>query len=142
MTTLFGTPEPQTRSKHSLLPILTVLFLISYGLMTLLIVEQGSTIQSQRTLIQQLVSDSAELAALKGKVVRQQQAQPAQTVKPPATVQPTPKVEAPSTQAAPTQVAPSEKPHTAQNKAHRPAPEKPPVPASDIADSRRTLMSI
>ncbi len=137
MTTLFGTPEPQPRSRHSLLPILTVLFLISYGLMTLLIVEQGRTIQSQRTLIQQLVSDSAELAALKGKTVRQQQAQPAQPVTPPATVLPNPTVEAPSTQA-----APPEKPHTTQNKAHRPAPERPPVPASDIADSRRTLMSI
>ena len=37
-----------------MLPVLTVLFLISYGLMTLLIVEQGTTIQAQRTLIHQL----------------------------------------------------------------------------------------
>ena len=137
MTTLFGIPEVQTRSKHSMLPILTVLFLISYGLMTLLIVEQGSTIQSQRTLIQQLVSDSAELATLKGKMVRQQQVSPAQTLNPPATAPSNPTVEAPSTQA-----TPSEKPHAMQNKAHRPAPEKPPVPTSDIGDSRRTLMSI
>ena len=55
-----------------MLPILTVLFLISYGLMTLLIVEQGSTIQSQRTLIQQLLGDSTELSALKGKAIQQQ----------------------------------------------------------------------
>ena len=121
-----------------MLPILTVLFLISYGLMTLLIVEQGSTIQSQRTLIQQLIGDSSELAALKGKSVQQQQAEQAQAAAPPAQAQQNPVVEAPSTQAA----APSEKPHAAQNKAHRPLPEKPPVPASEIADARRTLMSI
>jgi len=118
-----------------MLPILTVLFLISYGLMTLLIVEQGSTIQSQRTLIQQLIGDSKELATLKGKAVLEHNAQQAQAA--PADAQPKTTVEAPSTQA-----TPSEKAHTAQNKAHRPMPEKPPMPASDIADARRTLMSI
>ena len=137
VTTLFGTPEVQPRSKHTLLPILTVLFLISYGLMTLLIVEQGSTIQSQRTLIQQLIGDSTELSALKGKAVQQQQTEQAQAVAPPVQAQQNRTAETPSTQA-----APSEKPRAAQNKAHRPMPEKPPVPASDIADARRTLMSI
>ena len=57
-----------------MLPLLTVLFLISYGLMTLLIVEQGTTIQSQRTLIQQLIGDSSELTAMKGKAFQQQHA--------------------------------------------------------------------
>ena len=52
--------------KHTFLPVLTVLFLISYGLMTMLIVEQGNTIESQRLLIKQLFSDSAELTAMKG----------------------------------------------------------------------------
>ena len=137
MTTLFGTPEVQPRSKHSLLPILTVLFMISYGLMTLLIVEQGSTIQSQRTLIQQLIGDSTELSALKGKRIQQQQAEQVPTVAPPVQAQQNQSVATPSTQA-----TPSEKQRTAQNKAHRPMPEKPPVPASDIADARRTLMSI
>ena len=118
-----------------MLPILTVLFLISYGLMTLLIVEQGTTIQAQRTLIQQLIGDSTELAALKGKSIEQQAPAPkAQTE-----AQNRTPVHTPSTQ-----VAPSEKTSTARNsgKAHRPMPEKPPVPASDIADARRTLMSI
>jgi len=137
VTTLFGTPEVQTRSKHSLLPILTVLFMISYGLMTLLIVEQGSTIQSQRTLIQQLIGDSTELSALKGKGIQQQQTEQVPTAAPPVQAQQNQSVATPSTQA-----TPSEKQRTAQNKAHRPMPEKPPVPASDIADARRTLMSI
>ena len=69
-----------------MLPLLTALFLISYGLMTLLIVEQGSTIQSQRTLIQQLLGDSTELSALKGKAIQQ-----AQAPKPPRTRKPVPR---------------------------------------------------
>src|ERR1700733_4180878 len=40
-----GAPHP--KKKHSLLPVLTVLFIISYSMMTLLIVEQGSVIESQ-----------------------------------------------------------------------------------------------
>jgi hypothetical protein len=118
-----------------MLPILTVLFLISYGLMTLLIVEQGSTIQSQRTLIQQLLGDSTELSAMKGKAIQQQ----ARTPKPKVEAQNNLPAQAPSAQA-----APSEKTSTAHNpvKAQRPLPEKPPVPASDIADARRTLLSI
>ena len=117
-----------------MLPVLTVLFLISYGLMTLLIVEQGSTIQSQRTLIQQLIGDSTELSAMKGKAIQKH----AQTPKPQAEAKSSSPVQTPSTQA-----TPSEK-TTARNhgKVQRPLPEKPPTPASDIADSRRTLMSI
>ena len=46
------------KKKRSLLPLLTVLFLFSYGLMTVLVVEQGSTIQSQRNMIQVLMRDS------------------------------------------------------------------------------------
>ena len=81
MTTLFGnaaitttilpaTPAISAASaepkKHNLLPVLIVLFLISYGLMTTLIIEQGRTIESQRTLIHELFHDSQELAAVKG----------------------------------------------------------------------------
>jgi len=135
VTTLFGTPEVQHKSKHTMLPILTVLFLISYGLMTLLIVEQGSTIQSQRTLIQQLLGDSTELSALKAKAIQQQ----VPTPKAQAEAKTSSPVQAPSTQA-----VPSEKASTARNhgKVQRPMHEKPPVPTSDIADARRTLMSI
>jgi hypothetical protein len=133
VTTLFGSSEVQPKSKHGMLPILTALFLISYGLMTLLIVEQGSTIQSQRTLIQQLLGDSTALAVMKGKAIQQ-----AQAPKPSADAHASAPVQAPSTQ-----TVPSEKTSTAKNhKAQRPLPEKPPVPASDIADARRTLMSI
>ncbi len=51
--------------KNGWLPLLSILFLISYGLMTMLIVEQGRTIESQRALIHELYRDSAELSATK-----------------------------------------------------------------------------
>ena len=52
---------------RSLLPVLIVLFLVSYSLLTMLVVEQGRTIDSQRSLIQMLFSDSVELTGLMGK---------------------------------------------------------------------------
>ncbi|HXY52223.1 MAG TPA: hypothetical protein VEI01_22435 [Terriglobales bacterium] len=124
MTTLFGGTEIKPKPKSGLLPLLTVLFLISYGLMTLLIVEQGSTIQSQRTMIQQLLVDSTQLAALKGKMMQEQGAATAKT---------------PSTQASPSDKPPKEPP---AHKARPPAPEKPAQPAGDLVDVRRNLHSI
>ena len=111
-----------------MLPVLVVLFLVSYGLITLLIVEQGKTIESQRVLIHQLLGDTHELAAMKGKEVREQalsrQAQP-------KTQEQSPAPQAPADKAKP----------SASNKAHS-APVKPPKPASDMVDVRRILLSI
>ena len=78
MTSLFGDTAVSNADaakvslpykKHTWLPFLTVLFILSYGLMTMLIVEQGSTIESQRVLIRELFRDSSELSAVKGKAV-------------------------------------------------------------------------
>jgi len=57
-----------------MLPVLVLLFLVSYGLMTMLIVEQGRTIDSQRTLIHQLLGDSFQLSALRGKAIQKEHA--------------------------------------------------------------------
>ncbi len=51
-----------------MLPILVVLFVISYILLTMLVFEQGKTIESQRTLIREMLKDSNQLAAIKGKL--------------------------------------------------------------------------
>src|SRR5207244_12611293 len=64
-------PKP----KQSMLPILIVLFLISYGLMAMLVVEQGRTIDSQRFLIKELFRDSSELTGLKSSLFKKQRAQ-------------------------------------------------------------------
>lgn len=67
------------KAKTSLLPVLVVLFLISYGLLTLLVVEQNRTIGAQRALIGQLYSDSLQLTAMKGKEAREHAAAQAQS---------------------------------------------------------------
>src|ERR1700689_556202 len=54
-------PTAAPKKKRSLLPLLTVVFIFSYGLMTMLIVEQGSAIQAQHNLITVLMRDSREL---------------------------------------------------------------------------------
>jgi hypothetical protein len=51
-----------------MLPILVVLFVVSYCLLTMLVFEQGQTIESQRSLIRAMLQDSSQLAALKGKL--------------------------------------------------------------------------
>lgn len=80
LTTLFGNADitttvvpavPVQPKKYNMLPVLVVLFLISYGLMTMLIIEQGRTIESQRALIHELYHDSAELAAVKGRALQE-----------------------------------------------------------------------
>jgi hypothetical protein len=53
-----------------MLPILVVLFVVSYCLLTTLVFEQGQTIESQRSLIRAMLQDSTQLAALKGKLAQ------------------------------------------------------------------------
>jgi hypothetical protein len=139
VTTLFGTPEVRPKRKYSLLPLLVVVFLLSYGLMTLLIVEQSNTIESQRSTIQQLLDTKNQVAALQNQQTAQNQA--AQVASAPTRAQDAEKVPVPAPS---TQAVPSEKTSKAHSgaKAQRPLPEKPPTPTSDIADERRSLMSI
>jgi hypothetical protein len=53
-----------------MLPLLVILFIVSYGILTMLVFEQGQTIESQRNLIREMLKDSTQLAALKGKLAR------------------------------------------------------------------------
>lgn len=53
-----------------MLPLLVILFIVSYGILTLLVFEQGKTIESQRGLIREMLKDSTQLATLKGKLAR------------------------------------------------------------------------
>ena len=126
---------PPVRKRHGWLPLLTVLFLISYGIMTMLIVEQGATIESQRALIRELFKDSAELSAAK----RSAQAAAVQTpaVKAPAA----PSVQAPAKQAPSSQATPQAAPQRRMNQQKTPF-QSPSRPASDLTDDRRALIKI
>jgi hypothetical protein len=116
--------QPQ-KAKHTLLPLLTVLFVISYGLMVMLIVEQGKTIDTQRYLIRSLFSDSSQLTALRSGVIQKHNNEAQAKAR---------------TQAAPSAVPPGRAKSKASNV--RPLPQKPPKDTSDAADERRSLITI
>jgi len=147
-------PAPPKR-KHSLLPVLIVLFLISYTLMCLLAVEQDRTIASQRWLIRSLLSDSSELSSIKGKMVQKRYADAQAQAKAGSRSQAqTPLTQIPSTQAPLTQVPMTQVPSTqdkpgatAQSshnagKTRKTMPPKPPLGISDIVDGRRIVKTI
>jgi len=124
-------PKP----KQSLLPILIVLFLISYGLMAMLVVEQGRTIDSQSFLIRALFRDSTELTGMKSSVIQKQRAQAQAQAEANANSQ----AKAPASQATPRDNARSNR---NPGKLRRPAPLRPPRNTSDVADERRALFYI
>ena len=96
-----------------MLPVLVVLFLISYGLMTMLIIEQGRTIESQRALIHELYHDSAELAAVRSRTLQENavvDSQQALTAQAPSSAAPSRQI--PSTQIPSTQIPSNQIPST------------------------------
>ena len=122
MTIALGsTPMEAMPKKSRLLPVLVVLFLISYGLLALLVVEQDRTITNQRSLIQQIMGDRLELTALKGKIYQQQHGM------------------RPKGQAAPQANSQDGKGSVQQRKL---VPLKPPKDAADTPDARRIPVSI
>jgi hypothetical protein len=131
--------------KRSLLPLLTVLFVFSYGLMTVLIIEQGSVIQSQRNLIKVLGRDSTELWSARGKAIGDQESARAQAqsrAQAPSAPAQTPSTQSPSTHAPSTQAVPQHRSQSRTGKIAKPETQVPPVPASDLSDRRRSLNTI
>jgi hypothetical protein len=153
LTTLFeshaaaivsATEIPVAPKKHSWLPVLVVLFLISYGLMTMLIVEQGETILSQRALIRDLFRDSKELSAVKINTLKERPLAPSTKAQNPSTQNPStqiPSTQAPRIQAPSSQAGPQ---HGAQNEASKQKRQfrLPSKPAADLVDDCRTLITI
>ncbi len=129
--------------KHGWLPLLTILFLLSYGLMTMLIVEQGQTIESQRALIRELFRDSTELSAVKMKALQDGRAQAATTQNPSSQTQSTqtPSTQAQTKQAPSSQAGPQQRAQI-QAKPKSPQFQMPSRPASDLQDNRRSLITI
>jgi hypothetical protein len=145
LTTLFGTMEYKEvsevaetpRKKLGWLPLLTVLFMISYGLMTMLIVEQGQTIESQRALIRELFRDSTELSSVKMKAQTERNHAQALAQNPSSQ---NPSTQAPMKQAPSSQAGPQQR---AQNQLKPKADfQMPSKPAADLADHRRAVITI
>ncbi len=154
-------PLAVPKKKRTLLPLLIVVFLASYGLMTLLIVEQGEAIQQQRNLIQVLQADSRELWATKGRALTAQAEAQSRAAKKPSTEAQAPSVQTPSTQApmtqapssqtpssqtpstqAPSTQAPQRHSQSRAGKGAKPQTQVPPMPASDLGDQRRVLVTL
>ena len=177
LTTIFGnfesieikavpttpTANPTAKKKRGWLPLLTILFMISYGLMTMLIVEQGQTIESQRALIRELFRDSTELSGVKMKAQEERRvqalAQQNQSTQIPSAQNPSsqipssqnrsnqaPMTQVPTIQAPAKQQVPSsqaEVRNRAQSQAtSKPQFQMPSKPASDLVDHRRALVTI
>jgi hypothetical protein len=115
-----------------LLPILVVLFVFSYAILTALVFEQGKTIESQRALIREMLKDSTQLAELKGKIARDEslraQQKSLQGVGPSAPAQQGPSSVDPKN---------SSKDSKANGKSAHVTKEAPRKPASDLEDVRR-----
>ncbi|MBS1853045.1 MAG: hypothetical protein JST79_19245 [Acidobacteria bacterium] len=119
-----------------MLPILVVLFLVSYGLMATLVMEQGRTIDSQRFLIRQMLGDSVQLSGMKMRELQRQRASGQTQAGPKAPAKnPSAQVETPSVQVTPQQNMKAEK-------LQRQLPPRPPKNAADTNDVRRTMKQI
>jgi hypothetical protein len=147
-----------------MLPLLVVLFLISYVLLTTLVVLQDRTIDSQRGLIHLLFKDNLQLVATKIGLhknpmprANQNSAQCSVPIKTPsAQVQSTqvpavqtPSVQVPATQTPSTQVPviqakpeASAKAGQKSRKSQKALPSRPPVEVTDPSDMRRVSISI
>ena len=112
-----------------MLPVLVVLFVISYSLMTMLIVEQGRTIDSQRSLIRSLFHDSSELSHMKVQALQKQRA----AAQAQAEAKTHSQVQTPSTQ---------DKTREHSKVDRKPAPPKPPKDGATLDDVRRVVVSI
>jgi hypothetical protein len=62
---------PTQKTRSTLLPFLVILFIVSYAVLAMLVVEQGRTIEAQRGLLREMLKDSTQLAQLKGKIARE-----------------------------------------------------------------------
>jgi hypothetical protein len=111
-----------------------VLFVASYAILTLLVVEQGRTIEAQRGLLRDMLKDSTQLAELKGKLARENRVQPAgnSAEKPAAKEQ-----QNPAPNAAPAAPKASPEPQS-RAKAPHSMKEVPTKPAEDLQDVRRS----
>ena len=137
-TMLCSVSLPRPKPKRSMLPVLVVLFLFAWGLMASLIMEQGRTIQAQRSLIQSLFQDSSQLSHMKGEAFQKRQAEAQAQAAAKAHSQ----AETPSTQDKLQAQQDPVKENQAKNKLRKQAPPRPPTEADTLMDERRTVMVI
>jgi hypothetical protein len=155
------TPAVAQKPRQTMLPLLVALFLISYFLLTGLVVFQGRTIDSQRGLIHLLFKDNLHLTAMKPGVHKNPAAGTNQNPVPASAPKQTPPTQTPSAQAQTPQnqvsatatpsvqvpviqATPQASAKSGRNsrKAQKAAPALPPAEITDPSDMRRVSISI
>lgn len=139
MSVIYSTESwaPRTTARQiPVLPVLVILFIVSYVILAMLVFEQGQTIESQRTLIREMLKDSTQLASLKGKLARDdskrlQSQLPAQADHKDA-----------KAGAAPATTTGSDKETKRPAKSARSLKQVPQKPSSDLEDVRRSTQVI
>jgi multidrug efflux pump subunit AcrB len=148
----FANAATKRKRKLTALPLLVVLFVISYLLLTKLVIEQDKTIDSQRSMIHMLFKDNTYLNRLhkhagalskksKSQVDSQLQAQnPAsQSASNQESSSQIPLAQVPSSKAGP---QPNAKNGRRTRKAEKAIPASPPPEPTDPSDQRRVSFSI
>jgi hypothetical protein len=154
-------PAVTRRPRQTMLPLLVALFLISYFLLTTLVVFQNRTIDSQRGLIHLLFKDNLHLTAMKAGLHKNPAARTSQVQVPASVPKQTPSSQIPSAQvqtpsnqvsaaATPSvqvpviQATPQASAKSGRNsrKAQKAAPALPPAEITDPSDMRRVSISI
>jgi hypothetical protein len=120
----------------AIMPLLVILFIVSYGILTMLVFEQGQTIESQRNLIREMLKDSTQLAAMKDKLAREDSKQLHEK----ASAQADPKGAGSSVPAAGAKA--SDKEAKRPSKSARSMKQVPGKPAADLEDVRRSTRVI
>lgn len=135
MTVIYSAQSeaPQKKTNGAMLPFLVVLFVISYSILTLLVIEQGRTIDVQRGLLREMLKDSTQLASLKGKIAREEAIRAAEK----SAVSPEEKKSANATPNLTPKAPNKEKQPT--KRTLKQVPEK---PAADLQDVRRSTRVI
>lgn len=138
MTVIYTTQSeaPRKKSRTALLPLLIVLFLVSYAILTMLVIEQGLTIEAQRTLLREMLKDSNQLAALKNKLAN------AEAKRSPDKAAAAAEQKEPDTGSSVAAPKRSEKDAKRSGKSSRSLKEIPQKPASDLEDVRRSTRVI
>ena len=133
-----GRSENPPKARPSLLPLLVILFIASYTILIMLVVEQGRTIEAQRALLRDMLKDSTQLADLKGKLARESNEAAA---KPAATPQKN-QAEKATTNPPAAPKAPVRSESQSGAKTSHTKKEVPAAPAEDLQDVRRATNKI
>jgi hypothetical protein len=137
----YAAPKTKTRTT-AILPLLVILFIVSYGILTTLVIEQGQTIESQRTLIREMFKDSTQLAAMKEKLARDDSKRPDKAAAEQKSAGTNGVSQGnPAGSSSPAVKGPGKDPKRS-SKSARTTKEIPGKPAADLEDVRRTTIVI